>query len=319
MPRRGASGETCLQRNRGEDGTMTLSPEQADSRYAAVRQYSLVQILAVWAAAALPMGALAWVVAPLVAGRISGPVPLIRTLLALLTVGLIWQFVLVLVLVYRERGSLRWSVLKDALWLHSPRSPTTGRVGGRLWLVLIPCVLLFGAEGFIPHLFTAPPGYDFAAFSQSEAFVAFMSGNWVFYAVLVALVVFNTILGEELLFRGVLLPRMQGAFGRFDWVANGFLFAAYHLHTPWVMPATLLVDTFALAYPSRRYRSRHARCPRYRFGARTLVTPGRHGRDPCGHRDRGGNSTGGPCQERSPCGLGGQPSWHATLLSVVQH
>jgi membrane protease YdiL (CAAX protease family) len=245
------------------------------------------------------MGVLAWVVAPLVAGRLDGPLALPRALLALLTVGLIWQFVLV-VLVYRERGSLRWSVLKDALWLHSPRSPTTGRVGGRLWLVLIPCVLLFGAEGFIPHPFTAPPGYDFAAFSQSEAFVAFMSGNWVFYAVLVALVVFNTILGEELLFRGVLLPRMQGAFGRFDWVANGFLFAAYHLHTPWVMPATLLVDTFALAYPSRRYRSRHARCPRYRFGARTLVTPGRHGRDPCGHRDRGGNSTGGPCQERSP-------------------
>src|SRR5215216_6914787 len=117
MPRRGASGESCLQRNRGEDGTMTLSPEQADSRYAAVRQYSLVQILAVWAAAALPMGALAWVVAPLVAGRISGPLALPRTLLVLLTLGLIWQFVLVVVLVYRERGSLRWPVLKDALWL----------------------------------------------------------------------------------------------------------------------------------------------------------------------------------------------------------
>src|SRR5215208_4551503 len=168
---------------------MANPPGQEDSRYAAVRQYSLAQILAVWAAAALPMGALAWVVAPLVAGQLDGPVPLIRTLLALLTVGLIWQFVLVLI--YRERGSLRWSVLKDALWLHSPRSRRTGRVGGRLWLVLIPCVLLFGAEGFIPHPFTAPPGYDFAAFSQSEAFVAFMSGNWVFYAVLVALVVFN--------------------------------------------------------------------------------------------------------------------------------
>jgi membrane protease YdiL (CAAX protease family) len=60
---------------------------------------------------------------------------------------------------------------------------------------------------------------------------------------------------EELLFRGLLLPRMQGAFGRWDWVANGFLFAGYHLHLPWVIPATLLVDTFAMAYPSRRYRS----------------------------------------------------------------
>jgi magnesium-transporting ATPase (P-type) len=44
----------------------------------------------------------------------------------------------------------------------------------------------------------------------------FFSGNWIFYAVEVVLVVFNTVLGEELLFRGVLLPRMRGAFGRWD-------------------------------------------------------------------------------------------------------
>jgi membrane protease YdiL (CAAX protease family) len=233
---------------------MTLSPEQADSRYAAVRQYSLVQILAVWAAAALPMGALAWVVAPLVAGRISGPLALPRTLLVLLTLGLIWQFVLVVVLVYRERGSLRWPVLKDALWLHSPRSPTTGRVGGRLWLIIIPCALLLGAVSFIP---TLPPvaSHDFAVFVESEAGREFFSGNWVFYAVEVVLVVFNTILGEELLFRGLLLPRMKDAFGRWDWAANGFLFALYHLHMPWVIPETLLIDTFVEAYPSRRYRS----------------------------------------------------------------
>src|SRR3712207_7847980 len=49
---------------------------------------------------------------------------------------------MVMFLVYRERRSLRWSVLKDALWLHLPRSSKTGRVGGRLWLVLIPALLL---------------------------------------------------------------------------------------------------------------------------------------------------------------------------------
>jgi uncharacterized protein len=217
-------------------------------------QYSLAKILGIWAAAALPMGALAWVVAPLVAGGLDGPLALTRSVLMLLTIGLIWQFVLVVVLVYRERGSLRWSVLKDALWLQSPRSPTTGRVGGRLWLVLIPCVLLLGAEEFIPS-FLPVTGHDFTAFVQSDAGQAFMSGNWVWYALIVVFVVFNTVLGEELLFRGVLLPRMQGAFGRFDWVANGVLFALYHLHVPWVIPQTLLVDTFVEAYPSRRYRS----------------------------------------------------------------
>jgi uncharacterized protein len=234
---------------------MTLSAHQEDSRYAAVRQYSLAQILAVWAAAAIPMAALAWIVAPLVTDRLEGPLALPRALLVLLTLGLIWQFVLVVVLVHRERGSLRWAVLKDALWLQAPRSPTTGRVGGRLWLVLVPALLIFTAEGFIPYPFSPATGHDFAAFVGSEAGAAFMSGNWVWFAIIVALSVFNTVLGEELLFRGLLLPRMRGAFGRFDWVANGFLFALYHLHMPWVIPATLVGDTFALSYPSRRYRS----------------------------------------------------------------
>src|SRR5215217_6127527 len=216
--------------NGGPHTMTTLPPQQAGSRYADVRQYSLAQILAVWAAAALPMGALAWVVAPLVADQLDGPLALPRALLALLTVGLIWQFVLVVVLVYREQGSLRWAVLKDALWLHSPRSPTTGRVGGRLWLVLIPALLIFFSEEFIPDPFPPVASHDFGTFLQSDAGAAFMSGNWGWYALIVVLVVFNTVLGEELLFRGVLLPRMQGAFGRWDWVANGFLFAAYHLH-----------------------------------------------------------------------------------------
>src|SRR5215216_2495192 len=83
-------------------------------------QYSLAKILGIWAAAALPMAALAWVVAPWVAVRLDGPLALTRALIGLLTIGLIWQFVLEMLRVHRERGSLRWAVLKDALWLHSP-------------------------------------------------------------------------------------------------------------------------------------------------------------------------------------------------------
>jgi uncharacterized protein len=67
--------------------------------------------------------------------------------------------------------------------------------------------------------------------------------------------VFNTALGEELLFRGLLLPCMNRAFGRRDWAPNGVIYAAYHVHVPWAIPATLLFDTFAMAYPTKRYRS----------------------------------------------------------------
>ncbi len=68
----GDSGETRVQRGRGEDDPMTLSPEQEGSRYAYVRQCSLAQILAVWAAAAMPMAVLAWVVAPLLGNLLGG-------------------------------------------------------------------------------------------------------------------------------------------------------------------------------------------------------------------------------------------------------
>src|SRR5215207_4434056 len=95
IARGGGVGEPTLER--------PLSERQTE-------QYSLAKILGIWAAAALPMGALAWVVAPWLAGRLAGPLALPRALLALLTVGLVWQFGLVVGLVHRGRGRLRWSV-----------------------------------------------------------------------------------------------------------------------------------------------------------------------------------------------------------------
>jgi CAAX protease family protein len=229
--------------------------EEAD-RYAAVKQYSLAQIVAVWAAAALPMGILAWIVAPAIKDSFSGPgnVPMMKTLVVLLGAGLIWQFVLVASLLWFEQRSLRWSTVRDALWLRSPRSPKSGRVGGGLWLVVIPLIALFAVEEFLPAL-SHPANRDLGKFLDSHVGHTFMSGNWGWFAVILTLFVFNTVLGEELLFRGLLLPRMNRVFGRRDWAANGILFAGYHLHTPWMMPATLIVDTFAICYPARRYQS----------------------------------------------------------------
>jgi membrane protease YdiL (CAAX protease family) len=218
-----------------------------------IPQYRVTSIAAIWAAAALPMAALAWVVAPLLASDIEGGTALVSALLLCLTGGLVWQCLLVLLLVRREQGSVRWPVLRDALWLRAPRSPRTGRVGGRVWLMLVPFVVVFAAEQFVPTL-PVPAARDFAAFLQSGAGQAFFNGSWGWFALVVAMGLFNTVLGEELLFRGFLLPRMRGAFGRGDWLANGLLFALYHLHTPWVIPTTL-IDAFCLALPTRRYRS----------------------------------------------------------------
>ena len=47
-------------------------PDAGADRHEGIRQYSLAQILGVWAAAAIPMGVLAWLVAPLLGALLGG-------------------------------------------------------------------------------------------------------------------------------------------------------------------------------------------------------------------------------------------------------
>ena len=200
-----------------------------------------------------PMAVLAWLVAPVLADRFTGDghVPMAKALIVSLTIGMAWQFVLVATLVRREQRTLRWSTVREALWLRSPRSPRSGRSGGRVWLVVIPLIVGFTAAQELVAIVASPENRDFATLLESDAGKVFLDGAFGWYGLILAMFVFNTVLGEELLFRGLLLPRMRGAFGRGDWVANGALFAAYHLHMPWAIPGTL-VDMFALAYPTSR-------------------------------------------------------------------
>ena len=236
---------------------LTQARPRADAAVSVeIPQYSRRAIFAIWAAAALPMAAAAWLVTPVLADRFGGDgiVPMVKALYLSLTAALVWQFVLVAVLVRREQGTLRWSTVREALWLRSPRSPRSGRVGGRLWLILIPLIVLFGAAHELVPAIAAPENRDFANLVESDAGKEFLSGAWGWYALLLVSFLFNTVLGEELLFRGFLLPRMNGAFGRGDWVANGVLFTGYHLQVPWGMPATLL-DMFLIGYPTKRFGS----------------------------------------------------------------
>lgn len=235
-------------------GLRTAQIQEAD-RYAGIRQYSLAKILGVWAAAAAPMGILAWIVAPAIKDSFGGAgiIPMFKALILLLMAGLIWQCALVAGLVWREQRTLRWSVIRNVLWLRSPRSPRAGRVGGRLWLMVIPLSLLFALGGFVPT-FATPKDRDLMTWIGTESGKHFMQGNWGWYAAILLMLLLN-IAGEELLFRGVLLPRMKRVFGRRDWLPNALLFTVYHLHEPWLMPGTLVADTFAYVYPSKRYQS----------------------------------------------------------------
>jgi uncharacterized protein len=218
-----------------------------------VRQYSRAAVLGIWTAAAAPMGLLAWVVAPALAGAGATDRRFVVTLIIALTAGLVWQFVLVLTLVGYEQRSLRWPVLREALWLTPPRDPA-GRRGGRVWLWALPFVLGFAGLQLIPFGLSGPSDHDFGVWLASDGGQDALRGNWGLFALIVVMFVFNTVLGEELLFRGLLLPRMRNAFGRADWIANGVLMGAYHLHQPWSIPSSMIAGAL-FAYPTRRFQS----------------------------------------------------------------
>jgi membrane protease YdiL (CAAX protease family) len=100
-----------------------------------------------------------------------------------------------------------------------------------------------------------PPGYDpFEALFGSPELMAQLAGNWSFFGLILILLVFN-IFGEEFFFRGVLLPKMGGAFGKWDWVVNGLLFGIFHLHEPWIILPAAIDSAILFALPAKYFRS----------------------------------------------------------------
>ncbi|MCW6009357.1 CPBP family intramembrane metalloprotease [Micromonospora sp. CPCC 205371] len=222
-----------------------------------MRQYRRRTVLAIWAAAAAPMAVLAWVVAPAVGSPSSPRYPL--TLFAVEVAGLLWQGVLAFALVAWERCHAPASRpgedrrLREALWLRAPVD-RTGRRGGRLWWWLVPFLVGYGVLQVLPVELPAPSGHSFGEFLGSDEAREALRGAWGMLALVVLGQLANTVVGEELLFRGLLLPRMSGAFGRADWVANGVLFGLYHVHMPWSIPGAVIAGLL-FAYPTRRFQS----------------------------------------------------------------
>ena len=241
---------------------------QADVAAEMGEQYSLARILGIWALAAIPMGILSWIVFPALSPDFGlDPLGAGVTRIVLLTFGLIWLFVLSMILVRQEEGDLRWATVKRRLRLNTPRDPKTGETRRRLWLWAIPFLIgiflwAFAVASSVDSLWVSifpflaePPGYGFAAILESQEILDRLVGAWWFLVLFIVLAIFNTILGEEFLFRGVLLPKMEGVFGRWSWVANGVLFAFYHVHQPWGILSTIFVGVFLFAFPAWRFRS----------------------------------------------------------------
>jgi membrane protease YdiL (CAAX protease family) len=80
-----------------------------------------------------------------------------------------------------------------------------------------------------------------------------LRGNWTIGLLYVAIWVLN-ILGEELWWRGYVLPRQEMAHGSWTWLVHGALWTLFHVPFWWNL-VTLLPSTLSLSYVTSRLRN----------------------------------------------------------------
>ena len=144
--------------------------------------------------------------------------------------------------VWRERIRWRWPKGRKA-WI----------------LVIVVFVLAFAASELVPHLadtpgFVPPEWWPQISDPRAEINSAAdivpdikLQGNYLYLLAATAVTLIFNIFGEEIYYRGYLLPRMRVAFGRWDWVANGVLFTLKHVYQRWLYPG-ILVGGLAFAF-----------------------------------------------------------------------
>jgi uncharacterized protein len=236
--------------------TQTL-PAHLDAP-ASSKQYSLAKILAIWASVTAPMALLAFVVAPAIMPHTSLHPGLVHWML--MVVGMIWQFVVALAILRHELGGLHWPAIKKRIRLNLPRDPRTGKPRKILFLWAVPAIAANVLGGYLASW--VDTGWTNLLPALSEPWYARIQvladpqfqGQWGILGLTLTSLLFNYLLGEELLFRGVLLPRMAGVFGRWDWVANTVLFGLYHVHKIWFWPS-MIASSFGYAWAAKRFRS----------------------------------------------------------------
>jgi membrane protease YdiL (CAAX protease family) len=225
----------------------------------AARPSPTAAILLIWLAATAPMAVLAWGVAPRLI-KPDDPLPGL-VFWTLVVVGMAWQFGLSLIVLRLEGVPFRPRALARRLWLTLPVWRPSGRPAVLAFL-LIPVFVAVGSIGddLVSAWFAATPlGEALAKVTPPFAVIEALAtpearGRWDILALALVSSLFNYVLGEALLFHGVLLPRMEQAWGRWAWLGNGLLFAAYHVHKFWNLPG-LVVSCLAYALPAQAFRS----------------------------------------------------------------
>lgn len=216
-----------------------------ESQASKLRPMGLTGSLLSFGLPALLQGAIFWVLAPRLDR--AGLHPL--ALFALMGLPLVGCLAAAMVLVRLEgfpfRERLRLGPMGRGGWMW-----VLGLALGGLALYLggvqLVNVLLPNAE--MPPVFTRVLG-------DRTTFLGFpLKGSWWLLGVWFLFYLVN-VLGEELWFRGAVLPRQELAFGRWTWALHGVLWAAWHASFFAADALVILPQALAYAWVTQRTRS----------------------------------------------------------------
>jgi membrane protease YdiL (CAAX protease family) len=162
-----------------------------------------------------------------------------------------------LILLHREGYPLKISALRERIRWQWPKgwpawivALIVFGVGMALSMAMGPANrALAGLPGFVPPDWW-PAGSNplIPVSGASDVFPDInLEGNYLFVLIYFLIGLVFNIVGEELYYRGYLLPRMRGAFGKWDWVVNGTLFTLKHVYQRWLYPG-IFIGGLAFAF-----------------------------------------------------------------------
>lgn len=121
------------------------------------------------------------------------------------------------------------------------------KLNGEDWLWSLGGIIVIGA---LTQLFIMILDFTLGKANIHPSFMAFEPLDEGRYWILLAWLpfwIFN-IMGEEILWRGVLLPRQQIAFGKWTWIYHGFFWMLFHIAFGWQLIISLLPIMFIQSY-----------------------------------------------------------------------
>ncbi|NTW24959.1 MAG: CPBP family intramembrane metalloprotease, partial [Lentimicrobium sp.] len=116
---------------------------------------------------------------------------------------------------------------------------------GLVLVAILSGLIMKGLELIIGRFDHSPAFMSFEPLTQGRYWLLLV---WAPYWLL-------NIFGEEFLWRGVMLPRQELAFGKYTWVIHGFGWGLFHISFGWQLLLTLIPLIFIQSYVVQKTRN----------------------------------------------------------------